>query len=175
MVRALVPERYRRWLTLSELIAAQPNLHGGRAHLPLHCDQPLNDGFGVVIVTLAMHHASTILLVDEGDQGSGDPPRAWRFDLAAQRCEGYALAGDARNKCLHGVLAGDGQRTSLNLRFGLHAKRPQDPWSAHLEVDRHWGWGRIAEGMEIDPALPSAWKPAAPARVGAGKKRRRKA
>lgn len=54
--------------------------------------------------------------------------------------EAYALSGDARNVCLHGVLADDASaaRESLNLRFGLHCEAQGEALSAWEEVDRHW-------------------------------------
>ena len=120
------------------------------SHLPLHCDQPLHDGFGVVIVTLAMDGVGQIILLDEGDDFQEQAQRqtpadgesadadadadadatvaaAWTFRLEASRRQGYALSGDARNKTLHGVYVvphqpGGGHRESLNIRFGLHAR-----------------------------------------------------
>ena len=47
-----------------------------------------------------------------------------RFHFRLSPGQAYALADDARNKCVHGVLADAGceRRESLNLRFGLHSK-----------------------------------------------------
>ena len=38
-------------LDISNLVAIQPNVHNHADYLPLHLDQPRNDGFGIVIVT----------------------------------------------------------------------------------------------------------------------------
>mmetsp|Transcript_19602 Transcript_19602/g.36589 ORF Transcript_19602/g.36589 Transcript_19602/m.36589 type:complete len:405 (+) Transcript_19602:61-1275(+) len=102
------------FLHFRNLIAAQPNLHSGRALLPIHLDHPRKDGFGVVIVTIAMEGGATILLQDaEGVQ---------RIAMPVQSGEAYMLADRARDACAHGVLAdvGGEHRESLNLRFGLH-------------------------------------------------------
>ena len=100
-LRPLLPARYGRFLSFDNLVAAQPNLHNGRAYLrvrprthappaarsaaPLpvaravpqwrvcshlaptptpqpHLDEPLHDGFGIVIVTLAVRGAAHIVL-----------------------------------------------------------------------------------------------------------------
>jgi len=124
---------YRDYVTLSGLVAFQPNLHNGTDYLPLHLDDPEFEGFGVVIVTVGMEGEAVIVIVDEGDEGEAE--RAWSFPLAVG--QGYCLASDARNKCHHGVLAeASPRRESLNLRFGLHP--PTGPLSAANEVDRHW-------------------------------------
>ena len=162
-LRPLLPERYRQFATAAQLVAAQPNLHRGKAYLRPHLDEPLHDGFGVLIVTLAIAGDATILIrpkqpreaADAGgtedagadvkgaaDAGVGSGAGSERGDVCfpLRRGEGYALSGDARNVCLHGVLA-DGesaQRESLNLRFGLHAKQRDAEFSAWSEVDRHW-------------------------------------
>ena len=132
-LRRVAPERYERFLKVEELIAAQPNLHNGRAYLRPHLDEPLHDGFGVVIVTVAVSGDATILM----------QPTPWvqgaaqrSFTLAAGQA--YMLSAAARNTCLHGVLGDTGGRASLNLRFGLHPADPTEPFSAFEEVTRHW-------------------------------------
>ena len=73
----------------------------------------------------------------------------WHFPLLAGQA--YALSGDARNVCIHGVVADGEQRQSLNLRFGLHTRGggPGEPptagdaearggFSAWEEVERWW-------------------------------------
>lgn len=57
----------RSSVTLDNLVAIQPNLHNGADYLPLHLDCPLSDGFGVVIVTVAICEDADVVLVDEGD------------------------------------------------------------------------------------------------------------
>lgn len=124
-----------------ELVAYQPNLHNGARHLAAHLDWPRHEGFGKVIVTVAIKGGATILLV--GGTGSGDDSSsdevsqpAWRFHLNEGEC--YVLSRCARDKCLHAVLADDcednkgGQRESLNLRFGLHTAEEG------MEVTKFW-------------------------------------
>ncbi|KAG7358783.1 hypothetical protein IV203_015372 [Nitzschia inconspicua] len=115
-----VPQKPNHFLLLKDflqyrnLIAAQPNLHNGRALLPVHLDHPCKDGFGVVIITVAMTGKARILLHDvTGTKGLAMP---------LQQGEAYMLSAMARDACVHGVLAdvGSEQRESLNLRFGLH-------------------------------------------------------
>ena len=98
-----------------------------------YLDEPLNDGFGVVIVTLAIRGAAKILL-----RSASSPAKERWFRLSSG--QGYALSGDARNAWLHGVLAEDGseERESLNLRFGLHDADPEAEFSAWREVERRW-------------------------------------
>ena len=109
-------------------------------------DEPLHDGFGVVIVTIAVRGAAHILLRGGGGSGSGgsggggggggsgggavDDHRCFRLEAAAS--EAYALSGVARNACLHGVLSEQGseRRCSLNLRFGLHSSDPAGTFPA---------------------------------------------
>ena len=138
----LVPEAYRAILTPEQLVAAQPNLHNGKAYLPSHLDEPcvacgmggaaapararpahpdagpparrLHDGFGIVIVTVAIGGSARILIT-ESPWDARERREHW-FPLRPGQA--YALSSDARNVCLHGVLADDGcdRRESLNLR-----------------------------------------------------------
>jgi hypothetical protein len=109
------------FLQYRHLIAAQPNLHNGRALLPVHLDHPRKDGFGVIIITIAMMGAATILLQDVTNT------KGLAMPLAPG--EAYMLADMARNACVHGVLAdvGSEHRESLNLRFGLHDFQGESP------------------------------------------------
>jgi hypothetical protein len=124
-----VQAEYKGFCTLDELVALQPNLHREALFLPLHLDAPRHDGFGMIIVTIAMTGSAEIVLVDDGDDD--EEPMSWSFPL----CQGefYMLSGNARNKCMHGVIAGEQMRESFNLRFGLHTEE-----MAHDEVGRHW-------------------------------------
>ena len=140
VLRPAVDPKYRPVLVPSNLVAAQPNLHRGKAYLRPHLDEPLHDGFGVVIVTIAIAGGASIL-IRAGPSGEGAAAGALKeccFPLA--RGEAYALSGEARNTCLHGVLADDASATreSLNLRFGLHAKDAGAELAAWDEVQRHW-------------------------------------
>jgi hypothetical protein len=117
-----------QFLRYEYMIAAQPNLHSGRALLPGHLDDPRKDGFGVIIVTVGMEGAGTILLRDAKGINRGVAMRLEAGDA-------YMLSDRARDACSHGVLA-DGfanngrsnipfsERESLNLRFGLHDLAP---------------------------------------------------
>eukprot|EP01032_Pedospumella_encystans_P016145 gene16145-18431_t len=57
----------RNAVNIRNLAAIQPNFHNGDDYLPLHLDNPLHDGFGVVIVTVALWGAADVVLVDDGD------------------------------------------------------------------------------------------------------------
>jgi len=119
--------RLAQFLRYEYLIAAQPNLHSGRALLPVHLDDPRKDGFGILIVTIGMEGAGTILLRDAKGIHSGV---AMRLETG----NAYILSDRARDVCAHGVLAdcinktakddnfntSFSNRESLNLRFGLH-------------------------------------------------------
>lgn len=126
-------ERHASECTVGNLVAIQPNVHGGSEFLPRHLDWPRNDGFGVVIVTVAIAEPATVVLTaDDGD---------FYFDLP----QGYAycLASDARNLYTHGLFCfGHGHRESLNLRFGLHSHD-----HAKRDIYTHW-----AELYHQDPA-----------------------
>ena len=54
----------------------------------------------------AKYAAVQIALLDEGDPG--ECARSWHFRL--DQGSGYIMSGNARNKCLHGVIA-DGPDT----------------------------------------------------------------
>merc|ERR1711918_71506 len=95
----------------------QTNLHNGGQHLKAHLDWPLHEGFGKVIVTVAIKGGATILIIGYDYDATGHQP-VWKFRV--EEGEAYVLSGSARNRCLHAVLADDGERESLNLRFGLH-------------------------------------------------------
>ena len=164
----LVPLKYKKYVSMEQLIAVQPNLHNGASYLPLHLDLPRLDGFGVVIVTLAIRGNGTIVLVDDGDDdnascndaegnthsntttkngndcvkdhgqqvvaSSTSPSKS--FSFCVEEGYSYILCDDARNKCMHGVLANtpsDCARVTLNLRYGLHTEE-----FAYEEIDRHW-------------------------------------
>ncbi|KAL1528649.1 hypothetical protein AB1Y20_009987 [Prymnesium parvum] len=135
-LRPSLPSRYRAVLCRENLVAAQPNLHNGQAYLRPHLDEPLHDGFGIVIVTLAIQGSADIILRAQ----PWDPVAQREFWFELSPGDAYVLCGEARNTCVHGVLAHEGSehRASLNLRFGLHSRDPADAWSAWNEVDRHW-------------------------------------
>jgi len=123
--------RLAQFLRYENLIAAQPNLHSGRALLPVHLDDPRKDGFGVIIVTIGMEGIGTILLRDARGIHRGV---AMRLEAG----EAYMLSDRSRDSCAHGVLAEGctspsddsratipwSERESLNLRFGLHDLMP---------------------------------------------------
>ena len=137
-LRMLLPDKYKEYCRKEYLIAAQPNLHRGKRFLRPHLDEPINDGFGIIIVTIAISGNAKILMKTRPwAENSMD---GW-FPLS--QGEAYCLSGDARNLCLHGVLAeGDEERESLNLRFGLHSAFGEGPYpcglSAYNEIDYPW-------------------------------------
>ena len=45
-------------------------------------------------------------------------------------------------KCMHGVIAVQEGRESLNLRLGLHSRE-----SAYNEIDKHWRWPSMATAL----------------------------
>ncbi|CAB9501213.1 expressed unknown protein [Seminavis robusta] len=118
MTSSVVYTSLQPHLTYSSLIAAQPNLHNGRTLLPIHVDHPLKDGFGIIIVTIAMVGDGTILFQDCAGK------RMAKMQLA--QGQAYMISGTARDACAHGVLADNPQRESLNLRFGLHDWKRDD-------------------------------------------------
>jgi len=146
--------RLANCLRYENLIAAQPNLHAGRALLPAHLDDPRKDGFGVVILTIGMKDSGTIIFRDAKGLHQG-------VAMRLHQGEAYMLADRSRDACTHGVLAdyqpvciersnGDeeeeekvksqantqlpfSERESLNLRFGLH-----DDIIPMSMVLRHW-------------------------------------
>jgi hypothetical protein len=144
-VAGLVPEEYRRFVCAEQLVAIQPNCHNGQGYLPLHLDDPGYEGFGVVIVTIAIEGAAAIVLESGAGAGASagpapqQPRPSWSFHL--REGSGYAISGFARNRCVHGVLAEEGSshRRSLNFRFGLHRPTREEPFSFFSEVERHWG------------------------------------
>jgi hypothetical protein len=59
-------------------------------------DSPLNDGFGVVIVTICIQKSGDILLL------SNESSKTWVFN--APEGSLYVLSGPARSACDHGVV-----------------------------------------------------------------------
>jgi len=160
-----------KYLHYSQLIAAQPNLHSGRHLLPHHVDHPTSDGFGIIIVTIAIRGNAHIMLEtkpkpsrsktnskSDGSRSLSISPSAKKTKLSEpdeasfsqstnsqavftlKEGDAYMLSGVARNECVHGVLAHEGNysghRESLNLRFGLHGRESHDPPAE--DVLKHW-------------------------------------
>ena len=81
-LRPLLSPRYAHFLSIDSLVAAQPNLHNGRDYLRPHLDEPLHDGFGIVIVTLAIRGCGQIVLrAQPWDETRG---RDYSFPLQAR-------------------------------------------------------------------------------------------
>ena len=69
-----------------QTLALQPNAHAGNRHLPRHLDWPRHDGFGVVIVTVAVRGAGTVVLESRsGDIVRFDPPEGHAYCRRARR------------------------------------------------------------------------------------------
>lgn len=104
-VAEAVPSKYKKCISLSNLQALQPNLHNGTDHLPPHTDSPLNDGFGVVIVTVCVRHSAHILLLPNDSSSAAPAPRsATGYVFDAEEGDVYVLSGPARSDFDHGVL-----------------------------------------------------------------------
>lgn len=137
-MRAAVPDKYKPCVAVDKLMALQPNLHNDTTHLPPHFDDPRHDGFGVVIVTVAVAQTGRVV-IDTHDK----PSKVYTFD--ANEGDLYVLSDAARNTCDHGVLCppksrrrapkgpNDRGRESLNLRFALHGTKPNQPFFIHDE------------------------------------------
>ena len=80
--------------------------HRHPRHLPRHLDWPRHDGFGVIIITVAVRGAGTVVL----ESRSGD---IVRFVLPEGHA--YCLAGAARHAWLHGVVGADPERASFEI------------------------------------------------------------
>lgn len=79
-------------VTFENLVAIQPNLHNNATYLPLHLDCPRNDGFGVVIVTVAIRESAEIILVDEGDPLPEDIERVTAATSSSSSTSANAVA-----------------------------------------------------------------------------------
>ena len=104
-------------LSLSDLVAIQPNLHNGDDYLPLHVDNPRHDGFGVVIVTVALWGSADVILVDEGDP---EPEQE-----QAERVVGAGTAGAEVDACTSTATAaplppGNSSSKTESWAFPLH-------------------------------------------------------
>ena len=86
----------RTCITLSELVAIQPNVHNNNPLLSLHLDQPRHDGFGIVIVTVGIQGSGDIIINDPGPD-KDSVHKNWSFPL--QPGEMYMLCGPSRNLC----------------------------------------------------------------------------
>ena len=123
-----VPSNLQSVLKYSNLIAVQPNLHGGRTLLPIHVDHPQKDGFGIIIITIAMIGSGTLLLQKSNKIVSNNVNDTHSMKMSVPEGYAYMLSDESRNAYAHGVLAKTtttnattiANRESLNLRFGLH-------------------------------------------------------
>mmetsp|Transcript_16782 Transcript_16782/g.20140 ORF Transcript_16782/g.20140 Transcript_16782/m.20140 type:complete len:331 (-) Transcript_16782:18-1010(-) len=133
--RSSSSEHVQKYLRMDQLVAAQPNLHAGRHLLPAHVDHPTKDGFGVIIVTIAIRGDATIMLETAN--------RKHQLAVELPQKSAYMLSNKVRNACTHAVLADEtsGQRESLNLRFGLHGRTFDDP--PEEEVLKYWHDGKL--------------------------------
>lgn len=93
----------RDCITLSNLASIQPNLHNNDPYLPLHIDDCRHDGFGIVIVTVALWGTGDIVIADADDTYEGDTIPSWSFQLVPGQL--YTLSGPSRNLYIHGVIA----------------------------------------------------------------------
>ena len=132
-LRASLPARFAPVLQPDQLVAAQPNVHGGLRFLPPHLDEPLHDGFGVVIVTVAVAGGGRILLQSRPFDA------ARRRDYSFQMAEGgaYVLSGDARNTCLHGVIA-EPRASREPAREREHSAERGARERERDEIEQHW-------------------------------------
>ena len=114
--RAKVAFKYMDCISLNNIATLQPNLANDTDYLKCHIDSPLNDGLGVVILTIGISNDADIVLSDENDK------KYFHFHLNPG--EFYILSGQSRNIYSHGVLCreNDFGRQSLNIRFGLHSR-----------------------------------------------------
>ena len=91
---ASAPARYSRFFELSQLVALQPNLHNGHQYLRPHLDEPLHDGFGVLIVTVAVRGSAQIIIKAE----PWEPKRRRDFCFHLPEGSAYMLCAAARNR-----------------------------------------------------------------------------
>lgn len=83
-------------------------------------DSPLNDGFGVVIVTICMQQAADILLQ------SNESSKTWFF--RAPEGSLYVLAGPARNSFDHGVVCPlEKRKRELSTKLQASLQQSQAP------------------------------------------------
>jgi hypothetical protein len=140
-------------MSLDQLHALQPNLHNNLDHLPPHIDSPLNDGFGVIIVTICVYQSAQILLL------SNENNKSYLFE--GNEGDVYILSGKSRNDYDHGVICElekrkknkliqsneikikkpknknkymNNGRESLNLRFSIHGNKPDLPYYVYDEM-----------------------------------------
>ena len=82
----------------------------------VHFDSPLNDGFGVVIVTVCVHEGAQILLLPSDGTLSQNSKK---YVFNAAEGDTYVLCGNARNAFDHGVLCERQKRfAAKNQNFG---------------------------------------------------------
>ena len=128
-VRKKVAFKYMDCISLNNITTLQPNLSNETDYLKCHIDSPLNDGIGVVIVTICIANEADIIL------SANDDHDHYHFHL--KEGEFYVLSGPSRNTYSHGVLCAEKHfgRESLNIRFGLHSKDdPNDQFYLRNEM-----------------------------------------
>lgn len=127
--KAKVALKYVDCISLNDVTTLQPNIANDTDYLKCHIDSPLNDGIGVVIVTIGISNEADIIISDENDKNH------FYFHLNAG--EFYVLSGPSRNIYSHGVLCEENNfgRESLNIRFGLHSRnKPGEKFDLKAEM-----------------------------------------
>ena len=129
-----------QYVSFENLEIIQLNLHNGELFLPSHYDEVAHDGFGKIIVTVAIKGTADIVIVDYFKEGKP----SYSFSLA----EGdlYVLYEHVRTFCTHGVVGTNvtpvlcnlpDRRVSFNLRFKMHRREEMNKinkiWSLDTE------------------------------------------
>ena len=101
-------------VNIRNLAAIQPNFHNGDDYLPLHLDNPRHDGFGVVIVTVALWGAADVVLVDDGDAEVLEDVKP----LGAEYTHGSADRSDLPNTDFTSAEQGNREQIVCDRRIG---------------------------------------------------------
>lgn len=130
---------------MQNLVAIQPNFHNGDDYLPLHVDNPRHDGFGVVIVTVALWGSAEVVLVDDGDpEEGGEGDKA----AGAQRADaGYDVSDGDRSHIGGGPASGSAGQQDGGSRSWVFELRP-----GQLYVLSGHARNKCAHGIVVLPA-----------------------
>ena len=104
-------------LNMSQLATIHVNVHHDATYLPAHFDTTLNDGHGVVIITIPICGDADIVVVDYHKENKPS------YVSSVKEKQFYVISGHSRILCTHGVICTDippKSRLSFNVRMGVH-------------------------------------------------------
>ena len=104
-------------LNMSQIATIHVNVHNDANYLPAHFDTTLNDGHGVVIITIPICGDADIVVVDYHKENKPS------YVSSLKKKQFNVLSGHSRILRTHSVICTDippVSRLSFNIRWGVH-------------------------------------------------------